>query len=212
MKYIVFSIQLCLMVALGCTKDQELNNSKPLGNTTIRSLKTIEVPDILVNESLLLYDNSTSQWTLNDSLFSGYKVSFHKNGTIKEKTGIYKGKRQNKSLKWYPDGKLQVEANYHKGKLHGAKKLWSMEPNHALVSYLNYDSGKVHGEQKQWYKSGEVYKTLNFVMGREEGLQQAYRKNGELYANYEAKEGRIFGLKKAALCYGLQDENINYDK
>ena len=45
-------------------------------------------------------------------------------------------------------------------------------------------------------------------MGKEEGIQQAFRKNGDLFANYEAKEGRIFGLKKAALCFGLEDENI----
>lgn len=49
-------------------------------------------------------------------------------------------------------------------------------------------------------------------MGREEGLQQAFRRNGYLYANYEARNGRIFGLKKAALCYGLEDENIQYEK
>ena len=49
-------------------------------------------------------------------------------------------------------------------------------------------------------------------MGQEEGLQQAFRKNGDLYANYEAKEGRIFGLKKAALCFGLQNEEIKTKK
>ena len=31
-------------------------------------------------------------------------------------------------------------------------------------------------------------------------------------ANYEAKEGRTFGLKKASLCFGLEDENIQYEK
>ena len=45
-------------------------------------------------------------------------------------------------------------------------------------------------------------------MGKEEGIQQAFRKNGDLFANYEAREGRIFGLKKAALCFGLEDEKI----
>lgn len=48
-------------------------------------------------------------------------------------------------------------------------------------------------------------------MGMEEGIQQTFRKNGALYANYEAKEGRIFGLKKAALCYGLEDQSIQYE-
>lgn len=49
-------------------------------------------------------------------------------------------------------------------------------------------------------------------MGKEDGIQQAFRENSALYANYEAKEGRIFGLKKTALCFGLEDENIQYEK
>ncbi len=36
----------------------------------------------------------------------------------------------------------------------------------------------------------------------------AFRKNGVLFTNYEARNGSVFGLKKAALCFGLADENI----
>ena len=87
-----------------------------------------------------------------------------------------------------------------------------MDSNHVLISQLHYQFGKAHGKQTQWYTTGELYKVINLNMGREEGVQQAFRKNGALYANYEAREGRIFGLKKAALCYGLEDEKINYEE
>lgn len=49
-------------------------------------------------------------------------------------------------------------------------------------------------------------------MGKEEGMQQAFRKNGDLFVNYEARNGRIFGMKKAALCFGIEDKNIQYEK
>ena len=71
--------------------------------------------------------------------------------------------------------------------------------------------GKAHGTQTQWYATGELYKKLNLNMGKEDGMQQAFRKNGVLYANYEAKSGRGFGLRKSALCYGLEEEKINYE-
>ncbi|WKN42756.1 toxin-antitoxin system YwqK family antitoxin [Tunicatimonas pelagia] len=173
---------------------------------------SVEIPNRTVEKSLLHYKNETSLWTLNDQPYSGYIVSFHQDSTLKEKMGILNGKKQNQATRWYPDGQLKQVANYHEGKLHGEKKMWFLDSSHILIAHLDYHLGKAHGEQKQWYPTGELYKKLNLDMGREEGIQQAFRKNGELYANYEAKNGRIFGLKKAKLCYGLEDENIQYEK
>lgn len=101
--------------------------------------------------------------------------------------------------------------NYKDGRLHGEKKVWSSDSSHVLIAQLNYSFGKAHGEQKKWYPTGEIFQKTNFNMGIEDGIQQAYRKNGDLYANYEAKNGRIFGLKKAALCYDLENEKIQYE-
>jgi hypothetical protein len=172
----------------------------------------LEIPNRTIDNSALSYDNKTSLWTLNDQLFSGYSVDFYEDGVVKEKFGILEGRKQNQSVQRYPDGHFKLMANYQRGKLHGEKKTWSPDSIHTLVSYLNYVSGKVHGEQKQWYQTGELYKKVNLNMGKEEGIQQAYRKNGALYANYEAKNGRIFGMKKAALCFGVEDQNIRYEQ
>lgn len=172
----------------------------------------LEIPNKIVDKSALYYNTKTSLWTLDDQLYSGYAVSFYRDSMLKEKIGILKGRKQNKAVKWYPDGHYKQLANYHKGKLHGEKKLWSSDSTHILIAQLNYHTGKAHGEQKKWYSTGEVYKKLNLNMGKEEGIQQAFRKNGDLYANYEARSGRIFGLKKSALCYDLDDENVQYGK
>lgn len=188
------------------------NKTKRVSTKNVNII-TITIPNLSVDKEQIKYNNKTSTFLRNEELFSGYMVSFYKDGTPKENIGIFNGKKQNKSSYWFSDGKLKQVATYHKGKLHGEKKLWSNDSMYTLVTQLNYNFGKADGQQKQWYKTGEVYKILNLRMGKEEGLQKAFRKNGDLYANYEAKNGRIFGLKKTALCYGLEDEKIKkYEK
>lgn len=208
MKGMVPILLLLSMLITSCGKHKA---AKKL-NAADSTVTSVAIPDVSVDKSSLHYNRKTSLWSLNDELYSGYIVSFYPDSTLQEKTGILHGKKQNQSKKWYPDGSLKQVANYQEGKLHGEKKLWSSDSSHVLIAHLNYQLGKAHGEQRQWYPTGELYKKLNLSMGREQGLQQAFRKNGEIYANYEAKEGRIFGLKKAALCYGLEDENIKYEK
>jgi len=173
---------------------------------------SLDVPDTIVNKSALFYNTKNSRWTLNDQSYSGYAISFYQDSTLKEKFGILNGRKQNQAIEWFSDGHFKHVTHYQKGKLHGEKKSWSHDPPHILVSHLNYVSGKAHGEQKKWYPTGELFKKLHLNMGKEEGLQQAFRKNGVLFANYEAREGRIFGLKKAALCFGIENEIVQYEK
>lgn len=172
----------------------------------------LELPDTNVLHSQLRYDNKRSIWTLNEELYSGYSIRLYQDSTLQEKFGVFKGKKQGQARQWFPDGHPKQIAHYHKGKLHGEKKRWSPDSIHVLLYHLNYHSGKPHGKQKTWYPTGELFKKLNMNMGREEGIQQAYRKNGVLYANYEAKNGRIFGMKKAALCFGLEEESMQKSK
>lgn len=175
---------------------------------TILSNEAVVIPNIQVEKSKLNYNPKKSIWTLDKKLYSGYAVTLYSDGSLKEKTGIFNGRKQNEDQHWYADGQPKSISNYHKGKLHGEKITWSTDVKHTKITHLNYHLGKVHGEQKKWYPSGEVFQILNLDMGIEKGIQQAFRKNGVLYANYEVVNGRIFGLKKAALCFGLEDENI----
>jgi len=208
MKYIIPIVFLLSTLITSCAEKVETKKID-LPNLTDT---LVVIPTTTVDKSLLNYNNKRSLWTLNDQSYSGYMVSFHQDSTLKEKIGIWNGKKQNQATRWYPDGQLKQVANYHEGKLHGEKKMWSSDTTHILIAHLNYHLGRAHGAQKQWYPTGELYKKLNLNMGREMGIQQAFRKNGDLYANYEAKNGRIFGLKKASLCYGLEDENMNYER
>lgn len=176
---------------------QEENTSLPL-----------RVPETIVQKSALEYNYQTSTWTLDDLPYSGYALTYYSDNTLKEKFEVLEGKKQNKFVQWFPDGHLKTVSNYHSGKLHGEKKIWTQDSTHVLIAHLNYQNGKPHGEQKKWYPTGELFKKLNLNSGKEDGLQQAFRRNGDLYANYEARDGRIFGLKKSALCYSLIKEEV----
>jgi len=191
-------------IFFSCEQEKE-SNPLPVLATEITP---IEIPDTIIDKDSLVYHNNNSTWTLDDNLYSGYAVSHFDNNELKEKFGIVNGKKQGQTILWYPDGHYKTTANYYGGKLHGEKKSWTSDSSHVLIARLQYVAGKAHGEQTKWYPTGELFKSLHLNMGQEEGIQKAYRKNGDLYANYEAKDGRIFGMKKAALCFGLEDENI----
>ncbi|MEZ4850478.1 MAG: membrane-binding protein [Bacteroidia bacterium] len=207
MKQVFLIVLSSIVFLISCAEKKETKVS--ITPDPVDSL--LEIPDTMVDHSALYYHNKTSLWTLNDQLYSGYAVSFYQDSSLKDKIGFLNGRKQNQAIQWYPDGHYKQVANYHKGKLHGEKKTWSANSGHILIAQLNYYLGKAHGEQKKWYPSGELLKKLNLNMGREEGIQQAFRKNGDLFANYEAKAGRIFGLKKSVLCYGLENENVQYE-
>ena len=207
MKHVCLLSILLSLLLISCVEEVGKENSDAITLTR----DTLDIPDKTVDKSALHYDNKTSLWTLNSQLFSGFALSFYPDRTLQEKVGILHGKKQNQAIQWFPDGHLKEVAHYYQGKLHGEKRRWSSDADHVLIAQFNYYFGKAHGEQKKWYPSGELYQLLNLNMGREEGMQQAFRKNGDLYANYEAKEGRIFGLKKAALCFGLENENVQYE-
>lgn len=182
----------------------------PIIKSEIDNVQLLEVPSNTIDKSKLDYNPKNSLWTLDGVRFSGYALSYFRDGKLAQKFGILNGKKQNECVDWYSDGHTKFLSNYHQGKLHGVKKSWSMDSIHHLLTRYNYQLGKAHGIQKQWYNTGELYKVLNLQYGKEEGLQQAFRKNGNLYANYEAREGRIFGLKRAALCFELVEEEVQY--
>lgn len=203
MKIIFWTQLLANLLLISCSEDK----GKATESVGVERLP--EVPEITIVKSSLEYDRKISLWLLNDQPFSGFAASYYPDSSLREKIGILEGKKQNAAIKWYLDGHFQSVSNYDKGKLHGAKKMWSRDSTHVLLADYNFHKGRAHGEQKKWYSTGELYKILNLNMGKEEGLQKAFRKNGALYANYEARSGRIFGLKKATLCYGLEDESIS---
>lgn len=197
----------CLLFGLLCfLQSCQQNTQKP----TDQSTTSLPIPDQRINKSDLVFQRQGGIWTLTGQSYSGYVQDYYANGKLKELFAVVDGLKQGKATTWFPDGHQKVVEHYHRGKIHGEKKIWSPNENHQLVAHFNYYLGKTHGVQKKWYPTGEVFKIMNINMGREEGLQQAFRKNGDLFANYEAKNGRIFGLKRSNLCYEVDNEIVQY--
>lgn len=207
MKYIISIVSLLLLWA---------NSTKSIEQPQQLQTKTIVpshlIPSTKTDKNILTYQHHSSTWTLSGAAYSGYVESYYADGSIKQCFAVLDGLKEGKALDWFEDGHLKFTAHYHKGKLHGEKKVWYRDSTHHVASQLNYQMGKLHGLQKKWYATGEKFKLLNLKMGKEDGLQQAFRKNGALYANYEARDGRVFGLKRASLCFELENENLVYNQ
>jgi len=200
-KFLIFA---CSMLLLVCCQSNNISNQEVLIENYLK------LPDTTFLLENLKFDKSKALWFHGDILASGTVLSYYPNDSLKQKFGIFRGRKQNESFDWYPDGHLRNYTNYQKGKLHGIKKTWTSDSLHVQIAEFNFKNGHGHGKQTKWYNTGELYQELNLNMGKEEGMQKAYRKNGDLYANYEARDGRIFGLKKAALCFELENEIIQH--
>lgn len=149
-------------------------------------------------------------WYYKNLPYNGYALALHENGTLAEKVGFVKGKREGVAKKWSDKGVLRVEYHYKYNRLDGSYKSWW--ENGQLAQEATYVNGNMDGLETKWYPNGQLAKERKLVKGREEGFQKAWLQNGTLYVNYEAKNGRIFGLRRANSCYQLEDEVVVRDK
>lgn len=170
----------------------------------------VEEPIVIKKETKFKEELELNQlegtWYYENSPYDGYALTLHENGTLAEKVGFVKGKRQGLVQRWSSNGVLRVEFHYKNNRLEGSYKSW-WENGH-LAQEANYVNGDMDGIEKKWYLDGQLAKERQLVNGREKGLQKAWLQNGTLYVNYEAKNGRIFGLRRANSCYQLEDEVV----
>ncbi|MDO5970689.1 hypothetical protein Q4Q35_12800 [Flavivirga aquimarina] len=168
--------------------------------------KTRVIEDIEVSKKELILNQIEGKWYYKNQPYNGYSVKFHSNGTLEERLGFFKGKREGVAKRWSKNGVLRVQSYYNQNKLVGVYKSWW--ENGTLGEESNYINGLKQGIEKQWHSNGQLAKLRHLKDGKENGMQQAWLKNGKLYVNYEAKNGRIFGLMRSNLCYQLKDEVV----
>lgn len=181
-----------------CSNSDNTDAKQP---TVSLNAKTISEDSLELKkmEGLVYYHNEP---------FTGTSSKLYPNG-VRAKSIEYKaGRRHGKYIKRFENGHISFKSNYVDGRQQGKTISWWRNGNRRSES--NYKSGVPEGEQREWYKSGAKFKKMTIVNGQEEGMQQSWRENGKLYNNYEAKNGRIFGLKRAALCFQLEDEEVQY--
>ncbi len=200
-------INLLLFLAIIFYSCKQENTTKIVTNKAIEVVNdSVAIANIEVDKKKLFLNQIEGKWYLDNKPFEGYSLKYHENGTVIEKIGFYKGKRQGKAQRWSENGVLRASFNYHQNNLVGTYRTWW--ENGALSENSTYANGLKEGVEKRWYANGQLAKLRNLVNGREEGMQKAWLKNGTLYVNYEAKNGRVFGLKRSNLCYQLKDEVV----
>lgn len=168
--------------------------------------KPIEIKQETKFKEELTLNQLEGTWYYKNSPYDGYSIALHENGTLAEKVGFIKGKREGEAQKWSEAGVLRVAYHYKNNRLEGSYKSWW--ENGQLAQDANYVNGNMNGVEKKWYPDGQLAKERQLLNGKEEGLQKAWLQNGTLYVNYEAKNGRIFGLRRANSCYQLEDEVV----
>lgn len=177
-----------------------------VGVNTVGIIEAFIIDDVEVKKDKLTLNQLEGKWYYNNQPFNGYSVKFHSNGTLLERLGFYKGKREGVARRWSKNGVLRSESYYNQNRLVNVYKSWWENGEQAEES--NYINGVKQGVEKKWFSSGQLAKLRRLVDGKEEGIQQAWLSNGKLYVNYEAKNGRIFGMRRANSCYKLEDEVI----
>ena len=179
-------------------------------NNTTEPKTLVEKPIVIKQETKFKEELTLNQlegtWYYKNSPYDGYSIALHENGTLAEKVGFIKGKREGEAQKWSEAGVLRVAYHYKNNRLEGSYKSWW--ENGQLAQDANYVNGNMNGVEKKWYPDGQLAKERQLLNGKEEGLQKAWLQNGTLYVNYEAKNGRIFGLRRANSCYQLEDEVV----
>lgn len=203
----LFLVFLLALTALNC-KEEALTDKEYAALANANEVFVVPLKEVSKKE--LILNQNEGKWYRDGRHYNGYSVKRYPNGTIEERWGFYKGKREGVARRWSENGVLRVESYYHQNRLVGTYKTWWENGAPAEESY--YVNGLIQGEEKQWYPNGQLSKLRQLVAGMEVGLQKAWLKNGKLYINYEAKNGRTFGMKRANLCYQLEDEIIVRDE
>ena len=207
MPFSKFILILLLTFTVACDEQEKKENTTDIVANFSQNEK---VKSLLVKEDSLLLKPNLGLVFYQNKPYTGTSVAFYFESGNKAKSIDYvNGKKHGFYRKWFKDGLLSFESQYVAGKKDGLTHTWWKNGN--LRSVSSFEKGVPHGTQKQWYISGAKFKVIQLVQGKEEGLQRSWRENGKLYNNYEAKNGRIFGLKRAALCYGLEDETLQYN-
>lgn len=92
---------------------------------------------------------------------------------------------------YWPDSKLQLEAEYSKGLLHGKFISYDMEGN--VMEELSYKEGQKHGECKYYYNDGSLLKTETWRDGIKDGEFKTFYIQGHIQELETYRRGQKHG-------------------
>lgn len=102
-----------------------------------------------------------------------------------------KGKMEGESVWYYPDGKIQLKANYLDGVIHG--KLIRYFENGAVHTEDEYENGRLNGLSKEWRNNGKIYVEMTYRNDTLNGISRQYDENEKVIIEGNYKNGLFEG-------------------
>ncbi|MBC7861653.1 MAG: tetratricopeptide repeat protein [Bacteroidia bacterium] len=120
------------------------------------------------------------------------------------------GELDGKYMRYFFNGKTEMEAEYSYGYQTGPYKLFWLNGKPRVEG--TYKNGNREGLYKTWYESGTIEHEWFYAEGTEEGVQKNYHPNGKLAREADYKKGKAEGFIKlyaedGALIYQRKYEN-----
>ncbi len=198
----VRALPLLLLLAAGCHAASAATPSdariEPIDVTSIPA-DTIDAtsPTLVLKNGLYYQDQQP---------FSGSVRERFVDGRVKRVASYAHGMQHGVTRTFYASGSARDVRSYRDNVGYG-RHVGYWENGNLKFDFL-YLYDRREGLQKQWYQSGKPYAFLTFHDDREQGMQQAWRESGRPYINYEVRDGIRYGLQKSALCYAIEDGEI----
>ena len=88
------------------------------------------------------------------------------------------GRWQGRVSTYFPDGKIQSEAHFRKGVMHGVTRSWYADGQ--VRSESTFLDGVLDGAMAQWWGNGQLQSEKRYSNGQEHGVERGYLRDGRL--------------------------------
>ena len=88
---------------------------------------------------------------------------------------------------YYPNGKLEYEAEMRQGIPDGIAKYWGEEGS--LLNITNYENGKLHGNSIRYFQNGNISSKIEYFYGEIHGISETYYENGKIKTHQKFEYG-----------------------
>lgn len=98
----------------------------------------------------------------------------------------------------FRNGQLRQKSPVQRGRRHGVARTW--HPNGSLAIEQHFENGLLHGRCRQWNEAGKLLG--EFVMRHGTGVQREWHDNGQLKIEVSTVEGQFCGRNRIWLLDG----------
>lgn len=123
---------------------------------------------------------------------SDNRKRYYPDGTLDVEAEYGDGKKNGIYKDYYPNGNLKTEAQYADGKLNGLKKVYLENGKPEWEAF--YLNEKENGIYKEYYPSGKLKNQDFFKEGKQDGIMIQYYENGNIETIQTRKNGVSEGI------------------